>query len=110
MIQVRAVQVTPPARGGGEREVRVDGFSRPYCADPELAVFAFEEVVLRQPLIEDVVTLVLGGYFGVSGGICGARLGRLIFDSRIHDHPDLDTRSEERRVGEEGRSRWSPDH
>src|ERR1017187_3365681 len=91
MIQVRAVQVTPPARGGVEREVHVDGFSRPDCADPELALLAFEELALRQPLIEDVVTLVLGRYFGVSCGIGGARLGRLIFDSRIHDHPDLET-------------------
>src|SRR2546430_14483653 len=52
----------------------------------------------------------------VSGGSCGCK-GRGKMKSRFQKHPRAGQRiglgrcrSEERRVGEEGRSRWWPDH
>src|SRR5256885_11033305 len=48
------------------------------------------------------------GLFDTSGGRDATRYGPNPFDGSNNGSPD--TRSEGRRVGKEGRSRWAPDH
>ena len=72
------------------------------CALPILSPEYYLRLILHNLLVKDIVVslkLMLNDFFGILDDLAGTILN---FDS--HD------RSEERRVGKECRSRWSPYH
>src|SRR5260370_3629083 len=78
--------------------------------DDELAI---QRTVFASDALKDMVVVVTGATGGIGRAIAWlfARLGaHVVLVGRNQTKLDVLTRSEERRVGKECRSRWSPYH
>src|SRR5205085_6476382 len=101
--QLFAADLTQARHNGGKFEFVADAWIPTEALRGELA----EKWEWKQNPLQLIITLRKGVMFPEKAGVMKSR--ELVADDVIYAFKRLSTRSEERRVGKECRSRWWPD-